>query len=92
MAGTALIFGAGKTGRGFAAHLALLGGYDIILIDGDRRLIDGLRTAGHYDIRLLDGLGTTCTIKPAGVFHIDDPRLDGLFYIYPAGLYGRIRQ
>jgi mannitol-1-phosphate 5-dehydrogenase len=51
---TALIFGAGKTGRGFAAHLAFLGGYDIVLIDKNRQLVDDLRKAGQYDIQILD--------------------------------------
>ena len=73
MAATALIFGAGKTGRGFAAHLAFLGGYELILIDKDPQLVSGLRAAGQYDIRLLDEGKTVCTIKPAGVFSIDDP-------------------
>jgi mannitol-1-phosphate 5-dehydrogenase len=73
MAATALIFGAGKTGRGFAAHLAFLGGYDVILIDRDRHLVAELQRAGKYDIRLLDEQGTVCTVQPAGVFHIDDP-------------------
>jgi mannitol-1-phosphate 5-dehydrogenase len=73
MAETALIFGAGKTGRGFAAHLAMLGGYEPILIDKDPRLVAGLRAAGQYDIRILDEESTVCTIRPAGVFSIDDP-------------------
>lgn len=73
MAATALIFGAGKTGRGFAAHLAFLGGYEPILIDKDRQLVSRLLSAGRYAIRLLDEEKTVCTIRPAGVFAIDDP-------------------
>jgi mannitol-1-phosphate 5-dehydrogenase len=73
MAATALIFGSGKTGRGFAAHLAFLGGYELILIDKDPQLVSELRAAGQYDIRLLDEESSICTIRPAGVFSIDDP-------------------
>ena len=73
MAATALIFGAGKTGRGFAAHLAFLGGYELILIDKDPQLVAALRAAGQYEIRILDEKSTICTIRPAGVFHIDEP-------------------
>jgi mannitol-1-phosphate 5-dehydrogenase len=76
---TALIFGAGKTGRGFAAHLAHLGGYELILIDKDPPLVSELRAAGRYDIRMFDEEGTICTIRPAGVFAIDDPAWHAYF-------------
>jgi mannitol-1-phosphate 5-dehydrogenase len=72
MAATALIFGAGKTGRGFAAHLAFLGGYELTLIDKDPQLVSELRAAGQYDIRLLNEEKSICSIRPAGVFSIDD--------------------
>jgi mannitol-1-phosphate 5-dehydrogenase len=73
MAATALIFGAGKTGRGFAAHLAFLGGYELILIDKGPQLVAALRAAGQYEIRILSEEKSICTIRPAGVFSIDDP-------------------
>jgi mannitol-1-phosphate 5-dehydrogenase len=73
MAATALIFGAGKTGRGFAAHLAFLSGYELILIDKDQQLVSQLRAAGQYDIQLLNEEKSICTIRPAGVFSSDDP-------------------
>ena len=69
---TALIFGAGKTGRGFAAHLAFLGGYDIILIDKNRQLVAELKKAGHYDIQILGNEEMSCTIHLSGVHHIED--------------------
>ncbi len=72
MDNTALIFGAGKTGRGFAAHLAFLGGYDIVLIDKNRQLVDDLRKAGQFDIQVLDNEEKSTTINLSGVFHIDD--------------------
>ncbi len=51
---TALIFGAGKTGRGFAAHLAFIGGYEIVLIDKNRQLVSDLKKTNQYDIEILD--------------------------------------
>jgi len=69
---TALIFGAGKTGRGFAAHLAFLGGYNIILIDKNRQLIADLKNAGQYDILILDNEKMSCTIPVSGTYHIED--------------------
>jgi len=69
---TALIFGAGKTGRGFAAHLAFLGGYDVILIDKNRHLVSDLKKADQYDIQVLDNEEKNCTIKPVEIYHIED--------------------
>jgi mannitol-1-phosphate 5-dehydrogenase len=69
---TALIFGAGKTGRGFAAHLAYLGGYNIILVDKNRQLIADLNKASKYDIIILDRQEMNCTIPVAGAFHTED--------------------
>jgi len=64
--------GAGKTGRGFAAHLAFLGGYNIILIDKNRQLVAELKKAGQYDIQILGNEEMSCPINISGVYHIDD--------------------
>jgi mannitol-1-phosphate 5-dehydrogenase len=69
---TALIFGAGKTGRGFAAHLAFLGGYEVVLIDKDKQLVSDLKKASQYDIHVLDNEKMSCTIIPSGTYQIDD--------------------
>ena len=69
---TAIIFGAGKTGRGFAAHLAHLGGYKVVLIDKDQQLITALINAGRFDIQVLGNEGQNCTISPKAVYHITD--------------------
>jgi mannitol-1-phosphate 5-dehydrogenase len=72
MKNTALIFGAGKTGRGFAAHLAHLGGYEIILIDKNHDLVAQLKVANRYDVQILNNEKRSSTIKVSGVYHIDD--------------------
>jgi len=69
---TALIFGAGKTGRGFAAHLAFLGGYQIILIDKDHQLVNDLNSTLKYDIQILDREEKSVTINIDGAFYIED--------------------
>ncbi|MEJ7679089.1 MAG: hypothetical protein WKG06_14785 [Segetibacter sp.] len=84
---TALIFGAGKTGRGFAAHLAFLGGYDIILIDKNRQLVDDLKKAGQYNIQILGNEKMSCTINFSGVYHIDDDFMAGRFCFDQSGFY-----
>lgn len=70
---TALIFGAGKTGRGFAAHLAFLSGYDIVLIDKNMQLVTALQEAAQYDIEVLGNTAMNCTIPLTGVYHLTDP-------------------
>jgi mannitol-1-phosphate 5-dehydrogenase len=69
---TAVIFGAGKTGRGFAAHLAYLGGCRIVLVDKNKALIDALKDAGAYNISVLGNPHLDCTVEIAGAYHIDD--------------------
>jgi mannitol-1-phosphate 5-dehydrogenase len=68
----AIIFGAGKTGRGFAAHLAHLGGYEVVLIDKDHQLVTALMNAGKFDIQVLGNESQNCTICPKAVYHIND--------------------
>lgn len=72
MDNTALIFGAGKTGRGFAAHLAFLGGYRIVLIDKNKQLVKQLKDSMQYHIQVLGDEERTTTILLSGVYHIDD--------------------
>lgn len=67
-----VIFGSGKTGRGFAAHLTHLGGFSVILVDRDKRLVDDLIRTGRYDIQVLGNQGNNCTIFPEAVYHIQD--------------------
>ncbi len=68
-----MIFGAGKTGRGFAAHLAFLGGYDIVLIDKNKHLVRELQKQGRYEVQILDAVEKSCTIPITRVYDIADP-------------------
>jgi len=69
---TALIFGAGKTGRGFAAHLAFLSGYNIVLIDKNKQLVDELKNVGRYHIQVLGDEQKNADINFLNAYHIDD--------------------
>lgn len=70
---TALIFGAGKTGRGVAAHLAWRGGCNIVLVDQNRPLVDALQKAGRYNVEVLGDAAMSAAIPLAGVYQVDDP-------------------
>ena len=41
-----VVFGAGATGRGHVGFLAWEAGYQIVLVDRNRELVDALRQAG----------------------------------------------
>jgi mannitol-1-phosphate 5-dehydrogenase len=68
----AVIFGAGKTGRGFAAHLARLSGYQIVLVDKNQELISALEKEGEYTIQVLGNEELNISIHPLAVHHIED--------------------
>ncbi len=50
-----VIIGAGKTGRGFLARLAFLGGIPIIFVDKDPALVHALNARGEYRIDFFGG-------------------------------------
>ena len=79
MSDTAFIFGAGKTGRGFAAHIASLGGYNVVLIDKNKQLIDDLKKEGQYDIQVLGCDEKNATIRFSNAYHINDASWHDLF-------------
>lgn len=51
----AVIIGAGKTGRGFAARLIYESGGEIIFIDKNEKLVNELNDKGSYKIRFFGG-------------------------------------
>ena len=60
------------TGRGQVAQLAFEDGWDITLIDKDIHLVNRLRHAGEYTVRLLSNQPRDVTIRGFQVFHIDE--------------------
>src|SRR5947209_12906662 len=49
----AMIFGAGKVGRGFLGHLLSRSGYQLWFVDRDAALVERLEAAGRYPLLLL---------------------------------------
>ncbi len=67
--GNVLVIGAGATGRGHVAQLAVESGYTVTFLDKDAALCARLRTSGHYSVRLVSGHTRTVTIAGFRVVH-----------------------
>ena len=65
-----IIFGAGRTGRGFIP--SLLGDAEIVLVDADQALVQRLDAAGSYPVRMLNEDETERQITPLVIAHSDD--------------------
>lgn len=76
---TALIFGAGKIGRGFIGHLCSISDRDIVFVDKDKELIASLKQNKAYQINILKGQRETVEINPQNYFCIDDPSWMDIF-------------
>lgn len=62
----AIIWGAGRIGRGFVADLLREGGYFIEFVDIDRELVDALNGRGRYSIYKADASGIRTDIVDGG--------------------------
>ncbi|MCC6445813.1 MAG: hypothetical protein IT210_20460 [Armatimonadetes bacterium] len=67
-----ILFGAGMTGRGQVAQLAYEDGWQITLVDKNRELVDTLREAGRYTIRLLGSRSRDIAIHGFHTLHTDE--------------------
>ncbi|NMA95741.1 MAG: hypothetical protein GX974_06845 [Clostridiales bacterium] len=59
----AVIWGAGKIGRGFLAEIFHNAGYNINFVEYDNRLVRGLKKAGSYTIHKISGVNAGSEIK-----------------------------
>jgi len=76
----AIIWGAGKIGRGFVADLLHEGGYFIDFVDIDAALVDGLNKNGRYTIFKADASGIRkCVIDGAFRAHHTSEDVSALF-------------
>ena len=73
--GTIVIVGAGASGRGHVGQLASQSGYDLVFVDRDRGLVDALRDAGQYHVRLVGPTTRDVTVTGFRAFHTDQPDL-----------------
>ncbi len=61
--GSVVIVGAGASGRGHMAQLAVESGYRITFLDTDTHLVDLLAERGSYEVRLVSAHSRTVTIR-----------------------------
>ncbi|HUT89054.1 MAG TPA: hypothetical protein VMY37_06145 [Thermoguttaceae bacterium] len=64
-----VVFGAGATGRGHVGLLAWEAGCQIVLVDKKLELVDALRRAGHYTVRLYGSTPREITVTGYRVYH-----------------------
>jgi mannitol-1-phosphate 5-dehydrogenase len=67
-----LIIGAGATGRGHVAQLAVESGCTVTFVDRDERLCALLRSAGEYTVRLVSSHTRTARIGGFRVIHTSE--------------------
>jgi len=67
-----VLFGAGMTGRGQVAQLAFEDGWRVTLVDKDALLVDRLRRAGQYTVRLLGNKPREVLIKGYQILHTSE--------------------
>jgi mannitol-1-phosphate 5-dehydrogenase len=68
---SAFIFGGGKTGLGFAAHLAHLSGYRIMVVERDGERVERLKKEGGFRVVVTGDPGMNAEIIPDAVFQVD---------------------
>jgi mannitol-1-phosphate 5-dehydrogenase len=67
-----VLFGAGMTGRGQISQLAFEAGWNLTLVDKNERLVDQLRGAGHYTVRLLGNKNREVDIHGYQAYHTSE--------------------
>jgi mannitol-1-phosphate 5-dehydrogenase len=65
----ALIFGAGKVGRGFLGHLLSRSGYQLWFVDRDAALTTRLEAAGRYPLLLLESPPRALAVEGVRALH-----------------------
>ena len=80
-----VIFGAGKIGRSFIGQLFGKGGYDVVFIDVDKRIVDELNRRGNYNVVIKAEKETVINISNVrGIFAMDESRVEK--EIFDAGI------
>ena len=69
MTNSAVIFGAGKVGRGFLADLLVRSDWKITLVDANQKLVETMRQEGGYAIHLLNETTDRRWIAPEEILH-----------------------
>lgn len=72
MAEKIVVFGAGATGRGHVGLLAWQAGFDMVFVDKEPSLVERLKTAGRYVVKLYGEKYQEITVSGYRVYHADD--------------------
>lgn len=68
-----VLFGAGATGRGHVGLLAWQAGFELVLVDRKPELVEALRSAGRYIVKLYGGnAAQEVTVSGYRVYHAED--------------------
>ncbi|MCX6227435.1 MAG: mannitol-1-phosphate 5-dehydrogenase [Bacteroidia bacterium] len=67
-----VIFGAGKIGRSFIGQLFSLGGYEVVFVDVNKRIIDELNNRRNYNVIIRSEIETVINIKNVRGVYADD--------------------
>lgn len=67
-----VVFGAGATGRGHVGLLAWQAGCEIVFVDKKAELVDALRRAGAYTVRLFGQGAQELTVRGYRVYHHEE--------------------
>ena len=69
MADKIVVFGAGATGRGHVGLLAWQGGFEIVFVDCDHKLVETLQSAGQYKVKLYGKRTREITVHPYRIYY-----------------------
>ncbi len=72
MAEKIIVFGAGATGRGHVGLLAWQAGFEMIFVDKKPELVDSLRRAGRYTVRLYGERPQEISVSGYRVYHAEE--------------------
>ena len=67
-----LLFGAGKIGRSFIAQLFSEGGYEVIFVDINKKLVDLLNTTDEYKVVVKGDTEYTITVNNFRAIHFSE--------------------
>ncbi len=67
-----LLFGAGKIGRSFVAQLFSRGGYEVVFVDIDKKIVDLLNSSKQYEVLVKDENEYSIPVNNFRAIHFSD--------------------
>ncbi len=72
MSSKIVVFGAGATGRGHVGLLAWQAGFEVVFVDRNTELVEALRRAGAYTVKLYGERPQEVVVRGFRVFHSEE--------------------